>query len=323
MAGSQLVASPTETLWSDGYRSTVGSLGLRWAAQVSKAFLQASILPRARAAFWTRLVKPRLAWRDIGLVCLTEFGATIRCRSEDMIQRHIMFFGMWEPNVGHFIRARLKPGDLFVDVGANIGYFSLLASRCVGSDGAVVSIEASPSIFHILQTNISRNNCDNIDALNIAATGSSGTIQLYAAPGSNLGMTSTLQSRDYPPEAIIPCNRIFDILGPGRCAKVRLIKIDIEGAEWPVLKSILEDISRFSDTLEIIVEISPLEVLEFGTTAASIIETFGLFGFHPYGIENSYADYLRTRPIQRPRRLRSTPTSCLDVVFSRVDAEQI
>lgn len=85
----------------------------------------------------------------------------------------------------------------------------------------------------------------------------------------------------------------------------------------------LEDILRFADTLEVIVEISPLEVLEFGTTAASIIETFRPFGFHPYSIENSYADYLRTRPIQRPRRLRSTPTSCLDAVFSRVDAEQI
>jgi FkbM family methyltransferase len=302
-------------------RSVRQGAALRRTARLCKAFLQSRNFPRARSLFWAGIVKPHLAWRDIELDSKTEFGASIPCRSKDLIQRHILFFGLWEPNVGHFIKSQLAPGDLFVDVGANIGYFSMLASQCVGNQGEVVSIEASPSIFHVLQANISNNQCSNIEALNIAAAANPGTVELYAAPGSNLGMTSVLRSRDFPLEAVVSCDRLSSILGAERCSRIRLMKIDIEGAEWPVLKSVLEDISSFNEKLEIVVEINPSETVEFGASASSIFDAFAASGFHAYGIENSYADYLRSRPPQRPQRLRSAPMLCMDIVFSRTEAE--
>ena len=57
----------------------------------------------------------------------TFFGAKIQCDIRDFIQRRIYFFRIYEPNLTHYITANVQPGELFVDLGANIGYFSLLA----------------------------------------------------------------------------------------------------------------------------------------------------------------------------------------------------
>jgi hypothetical protein len=68
------------------------------------------------------------------------------CDLDDVIQRYIFYFGVWEPMISHVTEQMLHKGDVYVDVGANIGYCSLLASNCVGGSGRVVSIEASPTI---------------------------------------------------------------------------------------------------------------------------------------------------------------------------------
>lgn len=73
---------------------------------------------------------------------------------------------------------RLKPGDVFVDVGANIGYFSLLASKLVGPGGRVVAIEASPEVFDLLRRNLELNKAHNVRAVNVAISDREGSLQL-------------------------------------------------------------------------------------------------------------------------------------------------
>ena len=99
-------------------------------------------LPAARFAFRAynkalRILRPEH-------LATTYFGARIYCDPRDLIQRMILHFGVWEPDVSRVIEQSLAPGDVFVDIGANIGYDTLLASSCVGPTGRVVSIEASP-----------------------------------------------------------------------------------------------------------------------------------------------------------------------------------
>ena len=89
------------------------------------------------------------------------FGAKFRCNLDDMIPRMIFYFGFWEPNNSALIGSILKPGDVFVDVGANIGYYTLLGSSLIGAQGRVVSIEPSPAIFAQLQENTSANGAAN------------------------------------------------------------------------------------------------------------------------------------------------------------------
>lgn len=81
--------------------------------------------------------------RPLHRLARTRFGATFAVDTQDLIQRYLYLFGVWEPHMTRWLQRRLKPGDVFVDVGANIGYYSILASRLVGARGKVVAIEAS------------------------------------------------------------------------------------------------------------------------------------------------------------------------------------
>ena len=119
-------------------------------------------LPSTRRWLWNRVINPYFAWRDYHFVVKTQFGTLMKGTTSDVIQRYIYYFGTWEPNVGAFLRDRLKPGDVFVDVGANIGYFTLLGAKLVGRQGHVVAIEASASASEHLKANVTRNRFDDL-----------------------------------------------------------------------------------------------------------------------------------------------------------------
>jgi hypothetical protein len=159
-------------------------------ARVSREWIRPLLLPIARGVvryaphpairrvFWARVIAPFFIYADRPFVARTVFGAALAGRTKDLIQRHIFYFGVWEPNLTSFLASRLRDGDVFVDVGANIGYFSLLASRLVGRHGKVVAIEASPNIFAMLSANLARNGAANVEAINIAVSDRVGTTQL-------------------------------------------------------------------------------------------------------------------------------------------------
>lgn len=90
-----------------------------------------------------------------------------------------MAFG--DPNLTAYFSRNPAPGDVVVDVGANIGYFTLLASNCVGAKGKLVAIEASPSVFGLPSENIALNTRSNIRAVNVAAAYDRGGLQIFTA----------------------------------------------------------------------------------------------------------------------------------------------
>lgn len=275
---------------------------------------------------WDGFVRPYLAWRPgIALEADTAFGARFHCALGDEIQGKLIFFGVWEPNLTAFLRRRLRPGDVFVDVGANIGYFTLLASRLVGAGGQVVSIEASPRVFATLGEHLARNGCANVRRVNLAVSDRPGMLRLYSGPSGNLGGTSTLGSRGAALEAEVPADRLDAVLTPEERTRARLIKIDIEGAEAPVLDTLIETIGTYGPEVEIVAEVNPASAAEFGRSAEDIIARFAALGFHAYLLENDYsaADYVTDQPPARPRRLREPLTKQADIVFSRVDAEKL
>ena len=145
----------------------------------ARAYIRYAPASARKERFWREVVDPYLAWRDHRFTARTVAGR-IAGSTRDILQQYLYYFGAWEPQVSSFIRDRLKPGDSFIDVGANIGYFSLLASRLVGRGGPVVSVEASPSIHHDLAENIRRNGAA-IRAVNRAASDKAGVLKLDVA----------------------------------------------------------------------------------------------------------------------------------------------
>jgi FkbM family methyltransferase len=174
----------------------------------------------------------------------------------DYVSQRIFFFGFWEPNLTRFMAETIRPGAFAVDVGANVGYFSLLMSRLVGRTGAVFSFEASPRTFARLRKNIELNDCSNVLAQNLAISDRNGEIALFDSRygDRNTGMATTIQALGGTTSTLVSCNTLTEALGPD-LVKVSFIKIDVEGAELPILQEIIAKKDRFAKPLVVVSEI--------------------------------------------------------------------
>lgn len=244
--------------------------------------------------------------------------------TRDLIQGYLYWFGVWEPSITAWLRGRLGRGDVFVDVGANVGYYTLLASRLVGPEGACVAIEASPSIYELLLRNLRLNRAANVRALNLAAAREPGRVALYEGGEHNIGKTSIVSSAGSTrlPAAIVEGQPLDRILTPEEIRRARLIKIDVEGAEAMVMDGLLPCLERTRQDLELIVELCNDASATAAQDAERIFSRLGAVGFHPYAVDNEYRLDRYLRPgAKSPRRMRAPPEGQVDVIFSRVDAE--
>ncbi len=252
----------------------------------------------------------------------TFFGGKIKGNTKDIIQRYIYFFGVWEPNLTRYIGANLLPGDVFVDVGSNIGYYSVYASKLVGTNGRVVSIEASPSIFRHLLKNISINGATNIRSVNCAAANEQKTVKLYRAKEINTGKSSLLYEGSLNAECEIEAYPLVRILNPDEAENARIIKIDVEGAEHLVLTGMMPLLASGRSDLEVVVEINPGHLARQGKTSSEILDAFDNHGFYPYRIDNDYSPSGYLSPSgRRPERIKGVVREQMDVIFSRRNCE--
>ncbi|MBS3963214.1 MAG: FkbM family methyltransferase [Methylomonas sp.] len=274
---------------------------------------------------WKNIIEPFFEFSKYSYIASTVFDQTISGNTQDQIQRYIYYFGVWEPNLTTFIKNRLKEDDVFIDVGANIGYFSLLASTLVGRTGKVIAIEASPKIYTLLGHNINRNQCSNVSALNIAVSDKEEILKVFTSPDSNIGQTSVLPNLDFTYECDISAKPLSSIVNVDDFKKARLIKIDVEGAEWSVLSGLIPMLEHARSDIEIIVELSPDRLKDTDMSVEKIILNFKELGFNPYRIKNDYSaqSYITWKKLEHPERVSSKVITKTDIVFSKEDSELI
>src|SRR5437763_10402049 len=114
-------------------------------------------------------------------------------RTTDMLSMYVLAFGVWEPHLSGFVRGRLGPGDVFVDVGANSGWYTVLAAQCVGPDGGGVAIEPSAAIVDRLRTQIERNHLANVRVVEEAVSDHVGRVAVEPGPAEHTGLTRALR----------------------------------------------------------------------------------------------------------------------------------
>jgi penicillin amidase len=248
----------------------------------------------------------------------TSFGAVMSCDPVDILDARILHFGIWEPRITQLISTLLAPGDIFIDVGANIGYYSLLASKIVGASGVVIAVEAAPDMFQMLAGNIELNGIGNIRAINVAASDRAGRQPIYKLSDINRGAATTLPDRGGSILAEVEARRFDDILEDVDLGRVKLIKIDIEGAEAPVLRVILTMLDRLPPNLRLIVEMSAGGEDDV-TTFARLLGA----GFSAYLIENRYdlGWYLHYEPDSPLIPIEALPSGLCDILFERHGAK--
>ncbi len=176
--------------------------------------------------FSVRIPKAYFAVRGITLKGINMKFET-RPNSDDIY----MLLPYREGDVDMFIRENLQPGDVFVDCGANVGYYTILASRIVGGDGRVVSFEANPLTFEYLKRNVEINNCTNVDMFNLAVYDVEGE-RLFLDFSEGFFCLSKISDRGKISVKTTTLQKKLTDLGVD---KVKILKLDIEGSEYRAL----------------------------------------------------------------------------------------
>ena len=162
------------------------------------------------------------------------------------------FYGQpYEPGLANAVVKSLSPGDVFLDVGANIGFFSVLAATCVGPKGKVIAFEPHPAARDVLKQAVAANGVSTIvEVIDAAAGAASGTVPLFLSEDSVLSTVdpSRAPSREhfaFSDSIDVPLVALDSWLGqrPDLRGRLRAIKIDVEGTEADVLHGMAETLS--------------------------------------------------------------------------------
>ena len=152
----------------------------------------------------------------------------------DILGRELLMGHSHEPLTLKLIERLLVPGDVFVDIGANIGYFSLLAAQRVGTGGRVFSFEPNPAAVEKLRRNFALNPTLRAEIVAAAVSDTSGEVRLVQPDPWNLGGVRI----DSLGSIAVRCAPLVTLAPALLDHPVQLVKIDVEGHEASVLRGL-------------------------------------------------------------------------------------
>jgi FkbM family methyltransferase len=274
-----------------------------------------------KRALVERLVDRRLARRAHGYVARTIHGARLRGDHRLIMPRCIYWFGVWEPVLSRWVEQRLRPGDVFVDVGANMGYFSLLAARRVGPSGGVVAIEPAPLTFTKLTVNLSLNPGVQVRPVRAAVGAREEAIPFYRAPWND-AESSTLDLSGVERAGEVEAFPLARLLSDDEVSRTRIVKIDIEGGEWEAIRGLAPDVDRFRRDMQLAIEMHPGSGP--GRDAASLAEMLAPYGFAPSWLPVDFGStaHLDKRPEADPVPGLPPPGRLVHLILSRAGSER-
>jgi FkbM family methyltransferase len=193
-----------------------------------------SLLLRVRPAQLGALLKTLLRIRRCYVT--TQLGQHFWLDPVSVFGQAVLTKGAYEPILTRIVQGLLSAGDVFVDVGANEGYFSVLAASCVGGAGAVHAIEPQRRLNPVLRHNAEINSAETIAIHNVVLADRVGTAQLFLRPSLNTGSSSIFRHwRFGSKHELVPALTLDEFFRRNSLERVRLIKVDCEGAEHLVV----------------------------------------------------------------------------------------
>ena len=261
----KIVAGPerrTQAYFAIQRQSERWPVGVRW---VTSRILLAAAWPIAPV--WYQVephIRMRLDPTDLGPLTILETGE-------------------YEPVSFAMVGEHLGAGATLIDVGANIGYYSLKAAPLVGAAGHVIAIEPNPEALQKMRVNLAASAADNVVTVApVACSDTESTLDLYVAPDANTGETSLSKGNASQEGAIthtykVRARPLDDIVRESGVTRVDAIKIDVEGAEYLVLKGARQTLDRFHPML--LVEVADDGLRRMGSSAAQIRELLRAHGY--------------------------------------------
>jgi FkbM family methyltransferase len=192
-----------------------------------------------------------------------------------------MYFGSYAPLVVEAMKRYLKPGGVFIDVGANIGYLSAIAAGLVGPAGEVHSFEPVPVYYERLRRLAELNPCYAFYLNACAAGNSAGSCTIYVTrePGQNTMVRSYQETGEIVSVIEVPVVRLDAHIAERKIRRISLIKIDAEGFEFPIVRGLEEYFARTSERPPIVCEIAPRAYPLMKTSLTDLAKYLARFGY--------------------------------------------
>lgn len=241
------------------------------------------LLSRAKVVLCPTPTKPVHKWMG-GLTYEFDFSDTALLDSFQHSQPAIkaMLHGSYEPTLRKVMRRHLGPGGVFIDADANIGYVSAVGASLVGPTGQVHSFEPVPQYFRRLQRLAEMNPSYDIRCNPHALGDQNGSATITLAQG-NIG-SNTLVPDHFAPEKVassfpVPVRRLSDYLAENAVTRISLMKIDVEGFEFRVLKGMADYFAATGDRPPIVCEVNADTAADVGHTLAEFADYMGGLGY--------------------------------------------
>ena len=222
--------------------------------------------------------------------------------------------GIYEPIESGIIMDLVKAGDNALDLGANIGYYTLMLSKLVGPSGRVFAFEPDPSSFRILRTNISQNRLNNVESFQLAVSDVTANAPLFRDKFNNLDHRMVGGSTD---REVVSVKAVrLDDHFTNRPVSFGFIKMDIQGAEGLALdgmKSLLERSGRVA----ILTEYWPSGLNASGFGAAKFIRKLTELGFEIYDLRSAEGSFVEVTTSESLKVYDAQPKSQTNLLCLR------
>ncbi|MCX2981718.1 FkbM family methyltransferase [Halieaceae bacterium IMCC14734] len=209
------------------------------------------------------------------------------------VSRQIREHGIWEAFETELVVRLLGPGQCFLDVGANIGYYSVLAAHLVGPQGRVVAFEPEPANFALLQDNIQLNQLTQATAVAAALAATSGTARLH------LNLENRGDHQLFPQDETRESLQVQLLNGAEYLSThgllPDLVKIDTQGAESAVVAGLMPVLKTVGAGLRLIVELTPAALRAADSSGRELVELLAQLGL-PFHI----IDHIEHRLVATP-----------------------
>ena len=221
--------------------------------------------------------------RNLKPESVTVFGNHMFLDKGDSMRLSIL--GLYEPLAVKHFQEMIKPGDTVLDIGAHIGYYTLMAAKRVGKKGKVFAFEPDKDNLFILNKNISMNGYKNVVVVNKAVASSTKKVK-FLLNSLSTGMHSIIDLGFGSKNSIIVDTISLDDFFGKNPPQISVIKMDIEGGEYGALQG-MRRLLRKSKHLTLFTEFSPYSIKKAKKSPRGFLNFLKHFGFKLYSIEES------------------------------------
>ncbi|NMG05944.1 FkbM family methyltransferase [Brasilonema sp. UFV-L1] len=258
-------------------------------ASTIRKFTQFPLLPN-RVVKWLNRYDTAITYPQLPVVVqISSYGRSNQFEIRNLhadIQRNIYFRGYYEIREINIVKQFLRAGDIFVDVGANIGLYTILASNIVGQGGRVIAFEPSNQISKHLRRNLEINFIKNVKVEQIALSRENGLATWSGVMDTNEGAGSIIRNPENYTSIIeeVKTLKFDDYFVSHAFKKIRFMKIDVEGAEMLVLQGMSQVLEKKAVEY-LMIEVSDYLLPTVGSSSQELFQMLQKSGYDLYLIK--------------------------------------